>query len=189
MCGEPCRASPERENQSQRRAFISPTEKTKETRDIFRTTTLLGFGPSHGNGLLILFFRIPECLTCVNQEVRLEEGLQYVTKELLIFPKRPWVVEIRTDLLTHTVQKASFETPKASQDLNIVMLVITNCMSLVMGLHKLMNGLSVPHVNPTIRIPNHHEFHIVFIQSQKPMHHENWSGISNMAKNDLGKGC
>jgi hypothetical protein len=67
--------------------------------------------------------------------------------------------------------------------------MVSDGMGLVVRLHKLMNRLSVPDVNPTIRIPNHHEFHIVFIQSQKTMHHENWTCIPNMAKNDLGKGC
>jgi hypothetical protein len=114
MCGEPCRASPERENQSQRRAFISPTEKTKETRDIFRTTTLLSFGPSHRNGLLILFFRLPQGYTGVNQKILLQKRLQDIPQKLLVFPERPRFIEIGGHLLTHTFQKTSLETPETS---------------------------------------------------------------------------
>ena len=114
MCGEPCRASPERENQSQRRAFISPTEKTKETRDIFRTTTLLGFEPSHGNGLLIFFIRISIGLTCVNQEILLQERLQNIPQKLLVFSECPRFFQFGIHKLSHAFQKTSLETPETS---------------------------------------------------------------------------
>lgn len=114
MCDEPCRASPERENQSQRRAFISPTEKTKETRDIFRTTALLSFGPLHWNGLLILFFRLPREYGCMNEEVLLQKRLQDIPQELLVFSKRPRFFQFGIHKLSHTFQETSFETPETS---------------------------------------------------------------------------
>jgi hypothetical protein len=107
----------------------------------------------------------------MNQEILLQERLQHIPQKLLIFSECPWLVQIRSYLLTHRLQQSSLETPQSSQDFNGMLRMVTNHVSLVVGLHKFMNGLSIPHMNSAIGIPNHHEFNIGFIQCQKPIHH------------------
>lgn len=187
MCGEPFRASPARENQWQRRAFISTTEKTKDAWDIFRATTLLSLVPRHWDLDLVLFFGLSNDLTAMNQHVVLEKRIQRVPQELLILTECPGGFEIGSHLLTDVLQKTPLETPETSQNVCGVLRMVANYVCLVRRLQKLANRPTIAGMNPTVCIPNHHEFDALFIQGQEAVHHENGTRLHSVTKNSLGK--
>jgi hypothetical protein len=136
--------------------------------------------PGHGDLYLIFFFGLPNDLATVNQHIMLEKRIQCVAQEFLIFSEGPGCFEKRGDLLTHAFQKSMLEAPKSSQDLCSMLGMIPNHMRLVMGLLELLDRPTIPSVNTTIGVPNHHQFHPLFIQGQKSIHHENGSSLGRM---------
>lgn len=143
------------------------------------------FMPSHGNLHLILFLRISNDLTAMDQHIVLEKGIQNIPKELLIFAKSPCFFQIRCHLLTDALQKSSLETPKSSQDMSCMLRMIPNYVCLVMRLLKFPNRPTISSVNATIRIPDHHQFYTLFVDGQKAVHHEDGPGLDGMSKDDL----
>jgi hypothetical protein len=120
--------------------------------------------PSHRDLDLIFFFRIANDLATVNQHIVLEKWIQSVAQKVLVLPECPGCFEKWDDLLSHTFQKTTFEAPEASQDMRLMIGMIANDMGLVMRLFKFTNGPTISTMDPTIGIPNHHEFHPLFVQ-------------------------
>ena len=123
----------------------------------------------------------------MNQQIVFENWIQFTHQEILILTMGPWFVQIGFDKRTHTFQEFFFETPQASHKRCGMLGMIPNDMRPMRRIHEFMNGPTIPYMNPTIRIPNHHEIHAVLVQCQKPIHHKNGSGFPSVPKNDLGK--